>query len=217
MSNLTNNKQALFGTKSGGGASKPQSSASSASKESSSPVTASLSVVPPSAPQSKTAGMTFKASSSGNTMSAEARQSKINEAHSYFVKGEENLKTSFFQWKPDHLSAASNFEKASELFKAADQPKRAIKTLLMAADNYELCSTLSSAAMNRMKAAELAKEIGDQEHCLELIEKSAETWGIYGDLQKYGETLEKLGKEVRNPLALYVYFSNCLFGRHFLV
>jgi hypothetical protein len=198
MSNLSNNKQALFGTKSGGGttsASKPAGSVSSLTKESSA---ASIPAVnsAPAAPQSKTAGMTFKPTSSSNTMSAEARQAKINEAHSYYVKGEENLKTSFFQWKPDHLSAASNFEKASELFKAADQPKRAIKTLLMAADNYELCSTLSSAAMNRMKAAELAKEIGDQNHCLELIEKSAETWGIYGDLQKYGETLEKLGKEV---------------------
>lgn len=185
--NLNNSKQALFGTSNKGG--NPQNV--------SQPIVTTVS----STPQSKTAGMTIGGSkTTGIAMSAEARQKKMNEAHEAYVKGEENLKTSFFQWKPDHLSAASNFERSGDLYKAADQPKRAIKAYILSSDQYEKCNTLASAALNRGKAAELAKEIGDQARCVEIMLEAAEMWGLHGDIQKYGETLEKVAKEVREHI-----------------
>jgi hypothetical protein len=190
---LSNNKQALFGSNKAGAGPKPSGGSTNA------PVsTASATAPTPAAPpQSKTAGMTIgkSASSASTGLSAEARQKKMNEAHEYYVKGEENLKTSFFQWKPDHLSAASNFERCGDLYKAADQFKKAIKAYLLSADNYEKSNTLASAALNQLKAADLAKQMGDQAHAVEIILQSAETWALHGDTQKYGETLEKAAKE----------------------
>jgi hypothetical protein len=182
---LSNNKNALFGKK-GGDTNKPKTEAPV--------VTKPIESVSETAKPSRTAGILLNTSTS--TISAEAKQKKLNEAHEYYLKGEENLKTSFFQWNPDHLAAASNFENASELFKAALQPKRALKSLIMCADEYEKANILSSAALNRSKSAELAKEVGDLDQCVSLLISSANTWGIYGDLQRYGETLEKAAKEV---------------------
>lgn len=185
----TANKQSLFATK---GQKQPSKESSSASPQQTSQLPA------PEPVKSKTAGVVLTQGDNSKpfSISAEAKQRKLNEAHEFYLKGEENLKTSFFQWQPDHLSAASNFERASELFRAAQQPKRALKAMIMSADEYEKCNTLSSSALNKAKAADLAKEIGDQAHSVELLFQSAETWGINGDLQKYGETLEKAAKEV---------------------
>jgi len=46
------------------------------------------------------------------------------------------------------------------------------------------------------KAAEIAKEMGDQSQCIKLLLKAAEGWGGHGDTTRYGETLSKAAKEL---------------------
>ena len=196
---LSQNKNALFGNKATStpsqNAGKPTTAAASVAKP---PAATSTTTTAP--PVSKTAGMSLKpapgSSTAASSLSVEAKRKKMEEAREASEKGMECLKTSFFQWKPDHLSAAVHFENSGNLYRVAGEHKNAIAMLLKAAESNEQVGVLSAAAINKTKAAEIAKESGNQKQCAKLLKEAAETWGIHGDLQKYGETLMKAAKEV---------------------
>jgi len=163
---------------------------------------------PVSAPQpvSKTAGITFgKPTTTGGSsnkgkieLSAEGKRKKLVEAQELSAKGAKNLQTSLFQWSPDHLMAAPYFEQASECYKQAGDFENALTMALKAAESYDACNTLASAALARNKAYLVAKEMDNKKRAIKCLMQCAETWGIHGDLQKYGEVLGKVAKEVRS-------------------
>jgi hypothetical protein len=124
------------------------------------------------------------------------------EAQEQSDKGMAALKTSMFQWKADHLSAAGYFEKSAELYKQVDELKSALLMMVHAAESHEASGATGSAALAKTKAAQIAKEQGDETRSKQLLMESADCWGVYGDLVKYAETLAKLAKEVQTHFML---------------
>lgn len=106
------------------------------------------------------------------------------------------LRTSMFSWKPDHLAAATYFEKSAECYLQAGDTKNSLLMLLQAADAHEHSGALAAVALTKDKAAKLAKERGSGDQARALLLEVAEAWGIHGDLIKYGETIARLAKEV---------------------
>lgn len=197
---LSQNKNALFGNKpsgGGSGAAKPATASATVPKPPGSATAAAPAAAPP---VSRTAGMSLKpvgsASSSQPSLSIEAKRKKMEEAREASEKGMTCLKTSIFQWKPDHLSAAVHFENSANLYRVVGEYKSAIGMMMKAAESNEECGILSAAAVNKTKAADIAKESGNVKLCVKYLKDAAETWGIHGELQKYGETLMKAAKEV---------------------
>lgn len=175
---LSANKAALFG-KSGGGGATPQATATK--------------------PVSATKGSVT--TSNNSAMLAAARAKRITEAEEFRGKAENYLKTSFLQWKPDYVAAATMFERASDLYKQADDNNNALLMMLKASDCHEGYNALASVAVANTKAAALAKAVagtagGREKQTAEYLAKAAEFWGLSGDLAKYGETFAKAAKEV---------------------
>lgn len=214
---LTKNKESLFGNK--GSTSGTASTAPKATTTTSHASTTSTTI----AGAGKTAGLTFKgvdSSSQGPSMSVEARRKKITEAREQSEKGMNALKTTLFQWKPDHLSAATYFERSADLYKAAGDLKNSLLLTVQAAQSHEACGAMASTALLKMKAAGLASEQGDLAQSRALLLEAAEAWGVHGDLVKYGETLAKLAKEEedhdgKRAAELYLQGKRCLHSRLF--
>src|SRR5688572_10497306 len=99
----TANKEALFGPK-------KDAKSASTSKPASATPSVSTAAVPPPKPVSVTAEKTLKFSGKTTGLSLMEKQKKVAEAKEYSEKGMTHLKTTMFQWKPDHLAAAPNFE-----------------------------------------------------------------------------------------------------------
>ncbi len=185
---LSQNKQALFGGKAGGPVAGKSTIQSTDGKTTSAPAVQSTTA-------SKTSGMSLKLATS-NPISNEEKRKKMEEAKDLSEKGMNALKTSFFQWSPDNLSASSYFERSANIYKQIGELKNAILNMLKAAECSEAAGTLASAAIARTKAGDWAKEKGNVPKAIEYYEMAANTWGLHGDLQKYGETLIKVAKEV---------------------
>lgn len=183
---LSQNKQALFGGKVGGPVAGKSTIQSTDGKTTSSSVQTTA---------SKTSGMSLKLPSS-NPISNEEKRKKMEEARELSEKGMNALKTSLFQWSPDNLSASTYFERSANIYKQTGELKNAILNMLKAAECSEAVGTLASAAIARTKAGDWAKEKGNATKAIEYYEMAAYTWGLHGDLQKYGETLIKVAKEV---------------------
>lgn len=178
MSSLTEKKNALFGAK---------SAADGDAAPVSLPATAS-----------KTAGISL--SSSG--VSAEVKKKKTQEGSELAAKAEGLLKTSLFQWTPDYIAAAPMFEAASDCYKQAGEFRTACQLLERAASASEKNNVLSAAAVAMRKASEIAqKELRDKALTAQYLERSAEYWGLSGDLEKNAETLAKAATEVRSQFS----------------
>jgi hypothetical protein len=144
---------------------------------------------------SKTSGVAATSTTSASMLAARAKKKK--EADEYVGKGNEYMKTSMFQWKPDHVAAATMYERATELYKQADDLPSALDTVLKAAKCHEGYNALASVAVANTKAATFLKAIGGQDRrACDLLKSAAEFWGLSGDLVKYGETFAKAAKEV---------------------
>ncbi|RYG63334.1 hypothetical protein EON64_16130 [archaeon] len=191
---LQQNKDALFGNK---GKSAGSVSASANTSVPAVSRTTDISVVPISATQgSKTAGITFKGTTAASSaQSLVSKQKKIVEAQEFSEKAQQALKTSMFQWKPDHLSASSHFEKASELYKQAGELKNALLLMIQASESNEALGAMGAAGLCKYKAAQLAKEMGDAAQNKKLLLEAANLYGIHGDLTKYTELLAQLAGE----------------------
>lgn len=181
---LSANKAALFGKGAGGGG-----APTSADK-----------------PVSSTRGSVTTGNNSA--ILAVARAKRIAEAEEFRGKAETYLKTSFLQWKPDYVASATMFERASDLYKQADDNNSALDMMLRASDCHEGYKALASVAVANTKAAALTKAIagthgGREKQTAELLAKAAEFWGLSGDLAKYGETLAKAAKEVCSYINLF--------------
>lgn len=172
----------------------------------------------PSATRSTTATTKSSTSSNNSAVFAAARAKKIGEAEEYRGKAEGFLKTSFLQWKPDYVAAATMFEKSAELYKEGDDLVSAYNIMMKAAECHEGYNALASVAVANTKAALLLKSAGSgkEKQCAELLSKAAEFWGLSGDVQKFGETLAKAAKEVTVKLVGVVSHACSQFASEFI-
>lgn len=185
MSNLNAKKGALFGNKAGSSSTGGKTTASTTLNNTTSAATT----------QPKTIGMTSKAT--GTTISNDVKLKKINEAKEWSEKGMKFLKTSVFQWEPDHLAAAPCFEKSAAAYKAAGEDELARKLLLQSAISCEKSNTLSSGALALVKASEIAKSQGNIDYCIQDLEKAAELYGIDGKIDNCADIYFKIGKALQ--------------------
>ncbi len=184
MSNLNAKKGALFGNKAGSSSTGGKTTTSTTVNN-----TTSATIQP------KTTGMTSKAT--GTTISNEVKLKKINEAKEWSEKGMKFLKTSVFQWEPDHLAAAPCFEKSAAAYKAAGEDELARKLLLQSAISCEKSNTLSSGALALVKASEIAKSQGNIDYVIQDLEKAAELYGIDGKIDSCADIYFKIGKAIQ--------------------
>jgi tetratricopeptide (TPR) repeat protein len=184
MSNLNAKKGALFGNKAGSSSTGGKTSTSTTVNNTTS-----------ATKQPKTTGMTSKAT--GTTISNEVKLKKINEAKEWSEKGMKFLKTSVFQWEPDHLAAAPCFEKSAAAYKAAGEDELARKLLLQSAISCEKSNTLSSGALALVKASEIAKSQGNIDYVIQDLEKAAELYGIDGKIDSCADIYFKIGKAIQ--------------------
>jgi hypothetical protein len=181
---LSDSKAALFGK----GASSTTASASATSR-------------------TAAAGTSVGSTANNNAAAfAAVRAKRLVEAEEYHGKAEGYLKTSFLQWKPDHVAAATMFERAADLYKQADESKSAYDMMMKAAQSHEAYNAFASVAVAYTKAAGFLKACGKgrEARVAELLSQAAEFWGLSGDIQKYGEALFKAAKEV--PMSWYEFF-----------
>lgn len=146
-------------------------------------------------PVSKTAGINFGVFTGISSVSDAVKTKNAEDAKKSVAIAEENLKTSLFQWKPDYISAAPHFERASGFYKTAGMMALAKEYLLKSADCHDQSGSYSGAAVAYMKAALMADEESLFSESKATYIMAAERWGLAGDLPKYAECFWKAGKE----------------------
>ena len=195
-SNLAAQKSSLFG--------KPKGSSAASSSAS---ATAKVAIVSPapivSKPVGKTASLTSSTTTKSSTsatmgivLSPDARARKIDEAKEESAIGMKALKTTVFQWSPDHLAAAPHFEASSNAYKAAGEFKLARLMMLQSADSHEGAGCLAAAAVTCVKAAVIAQTMNRSDYSSSDYKRCAELWGMQGDLDKCAEMMAKAAKEL---------------------
>ncbi len=180
MSSLSQNKQELFGSKKG------QAKGTNATHS-----TATTSMTPQAHTSTARVGL-----------SVAEKQKKVAEAKELSERGMKHLKTSVFQWSPDHLAAAPLFESSAEAYKIIEDYDLASVMMVKSAESHEAYGSLASAALAMLKASQYAKLAKDAVKTVKFLKQAAKYWGIHGDLQRYGETLAAVAKEVQLPLNL---------------
>ncbi len=186
---LSQNKQALFGSK------KTDGGKSSSTTSKPAPAPTAQPAAPVSATAGKSSAVKFTGASSG--MSLIEKQKKIEEARELSEKGMTYLKTSMFKWEPDHLAAGPVFESSAEKYKIIGEYKISTDVMVKAVESHIALRAFAAAALALRKASETAKLAGDGKRCLALLKQAADNWGMHGDTQRYGETLVLAAKEVR--------------------
>lgn len=192
MSNLSAQKSSLFGKPKAAGAA--SSTASATAKPATTTVSAPAPIVKPVSKTACLTSATNKGVATASIMSPAARSRKIEEAKEESEIGMKCLKTSVFQWAPDHLAAAPHFESSSNAYKAAGELKLARLMMLQSADSNEGAKCLAAAAVTCVKAAVIAHSMERADFESADYQRSAELWGIMGDLDKCAEMLSKAGK-----------------------
>jgi len=142
-------------------------------------------------PVSKTAGMTFAISS----VSSAVKTKNVEDAKKSIAVAEENLKTSLFQWKPDYISAAPQYERASGFYKTAEMMDLSRECLVKCADCHDNSGSYSGAAVAYTKAADMASAASLFTESKETHKRAAERWGLAGDLPKFADSWWRAGKE----------------------
>ena len=157
--NLGDKKSALFGSASAGKKSNPKAKKSTTSTSSSNTSNSNNknnnSSVIDEKPVSKTAGMEIKSMTS--SLSAEMKTKKIEEAKDLQTRAEKFLKTSVFQWSPDHIGAAPLFERSAEAYKSAGDLETSYSMYQKAINSHSDSGVLSAAALACTKASVVAE------------------------------------------------------------
>lgn len=123
-------------------------------------------------------------------LSPEMRAKKAKEAKEYMEKGREYLKTSVWQWNPDHMGAAGYFEKASNAWKAAGDIQESFDMLVQTSNCHKGYGSLQSAANSLFHAAKLAESLIDNKEKgigIKTYSSAADLWEQCGDIDKSAE------------------------------
>ena len=75
--------------------------------------------------------------------------------------------------------------------------------MLQSVDSHEKADTLGAAALTCVKASQIAQAMGRYDLSSADLERSAELWGIHGDVDKCAETLAKAAKDMGNVNAAH--------------
>lgn len=123
---------------------------------------------------------------------------KIAEGQELHDKALKYLKTSLFQWSPDHVAAASTFESAANCYNAAGELEKAQELYLQSADSHDKAGSAAASAQTLLKASKVAKLRGDSQATADIHQRSSVMWGVHGDPNKAGEFLLKAAKELES-------------------
>lgn len=146
-------------------------------------------------------------------MSPEAIKSTREEARSYKKKGDDSLKTSLFQWKPDYLAASMYYENAAKNFKKINEFNDAIEMFEKCALNSNLAGIYSTAALAMTEVAVFQSE-SNPKKAVESYIKASDYWMKEGSMNKYSEAYFNAAKLVCYEFNLlfivyyYYYFIN---------
>lgn len=173
---LTDKKNALFGSGTGG--------AKAASQK---PHDPTRQPAPSSAP---------KVRGAFGGISDAARAQKKKEAEKLKEEGEAYLKTSVFQWSPDYMGAAPKFEGASRAYAAAGETPLAREMSLECSKAYEGYESLSSAANAMQTASKLSKDMKSFEQSVTDLIKAADLWGRAGDMIRVAQIYVNIAESV---------------------
>ena len=218
MPTLTDQKSSLFGKPKGSAAPPGQKASVTASSTADVPLPISAPKVP-----GKTASLSANPSKSvtnssvGVVLSPAARARKVEEAKEESALGMKALKTSVFQWSPDHLAAAPHFESSSNAYKAAGEFELARLMMLQSAESHDAAGCTAAAAVTCVKAATISQFMNRTDLSSLDFQKSAEYWGIQGELDKCADLLSKAAKELvtdqpQQALALYIKGNKRVFS-----
>lgn len=153
-------------------------------------------------PISRTAGIAtspttnYSATAAASAIPVALRTKKMAEGQGFLDRARAQLKTSIFQWSPDHLAAAPLLEMAADCYKTAGEYDTACDLFIQGSQSHEKYGSQSASGAALMKAAQVRKTQGKIRECVTLMAQAAECWGIGGDIIKYGETLAKAALEV---------------------
>ena len=123
---LNDKKNALFS----------KTSTSSASATTSKPAPTLSNPINTSSNSSYNPGMGTGTTTS-NFLSSAQKEKKLEEAKEHLAKANKYLETSMFQWTPDHLGAASCFEKAANCYKAVNENQNAMNFYVKSAESHQ--------------------------------------------------------------------------------
>lgn len=93
-------------------------------------------------------------------LSASACEKKIKEGKDLHERVLKHLKTSLFQWSPDHVAAAATLEAAANCYNVAGELQTAQELFLLAADSHDAAGSAAACAQTLLKASKVSKVNG---------------------------------------------------------
>ncbi|XP_056015934.1 gamma-soluble NSF attachment protein-like [Ostrea edulis] len=129
-------------------------------------------------------------------MSGDIQERRMAEGQTHIQAAEKYMKTSFFKWKPDLDSAASEYTKAATCFRNAKAFKEAKGAFLKAADVHKQMNAIFHAAKMIEQAGLLCKEFKDVEGCVNLLEHAADLFHQNGTADTAALTLDRAAKSI---------------------
>lgn len=90
-------------------------------------------------------------------LSPVACEKKIAEGKELQEKALKHLKTSLFQWSPDHVAAAATFEAAANCYNTAGELEKAQELYLLSADSHDKAGSPAACAQTLLKASKVSK------------------------------------------------------------
>lgn len=131
-----------------------------------------------------------------DTMSGDIQQKRMTEGKAHVQAAEKYMKISFFKWKPDLDSAASEYTKAATCFRNAKAFPEAKDAFLKAADVHKQQNSIFHAAKMMEQAGLLCKEFSDVEGCVNLLERAADLFHQNGTADTAALTLDRAAKSI---------------------
>jgi tetratricopeptide (TPR) repeat protein len=127
-----------------------------------------------------------------------ARDQKLAEARELSQRGAKHLETSVFQWTPDHVAAASFFERSAESYRAAGDLENARLMYVGSADSHDASNASAAAAVVLVKAAKVAHDQNKFKDATKLYLRAAESWGLHGDREKCADCWFRAAVEIED-------------------
>jgi hypothetical protein len=90
-------------------------------------------------------------------LSPAACEKKIAEGKDLHERALKHLKTSLFQWSPDHVAAAATLESAANCYNAAGELEKAQELYLLSADSHDKAGAAAACAQTLLKASKVSK------------------------------------------------------------
>lgn len=123
-----------------------------------------------------------------------ASNKKIEEGLDHIRNAEKCLKTSFLKWRPDHDSAADEYQKAATCFKNGKSFKQCKDCLMKAADCYKQNRSLFHAAKCMEQAVLVCKDLGDLRDVPEISMRACTLYQQHGSPDSGAAALDKAAK-----------------------